>query len=243
MHEYPIEDVHRLVEGLESLISSLRGPGPAKIRVDDLPELFETIHELGGWRNTTYLQTQVGINGSLLNRFLKLRGTISRADALKVADRLRSHLKSHDQASDAAPAKRRRGKPTKAAERTQKPDETLVISGDRWITIRASAETKIKIAAIASLLDTIIEQTTRANAPFEDQILTEIERQQLITILETALNVLRSPMVERGLLKKAQGVLKRASESAAEKGVQQGLGKLMEGAGARIAELIGILFG
>jgi hypothetical protein len=38
-------------------------------------------------------------------------------------------------------------------------------------------------------------------------------------------------------------VLMRASESAVEKGVQQGLGKLMEGAGARIAELIGMLFG
>lgn len=101
----------------------------------------------------------------------------------------------------------------------------------------------MKIAAIASLLDTIIEQATRSNAPAEDQFLTQIERQQLIAILDTALNVLRSPMVEPGLLKKTQGMLRRASESAIENGVQYGLGKLMGAAGSRIAELIGMLFG
>jgi hypothetical protein len=60
--------------------------------------------------------------------------------------------------------------------------------------------------------------------------------------LETALNVLKSPMVEKGLLKKAKEILTKGAESTAEKGVQQGLGKLMEAAGHRIAELIGLLF-
>jgi hypothetical protein len=49
-------------------------------------------------------------------------------------------------------------------------------------------------------------------------------------------------MVEKGLLKKACEVLKKGAESTAEKGVQQGLGKLMDVAGHRIAELIGLLF-
>jgi hypothetical protein len=243
MHEYPIEDVHRLLDGLETLISNLRQSGPAKLRVDDLPELFETIHELGGWRNTTYLQTQVGINGSLLNKFLKLRGEITRADALKVADRLRTYLKSHDQASDTTSPHLGEGRSNKPASERKQSTEALVVTGEQWITVRGSAETKMKIAAIASLLDTIIKQTNRANVPPEDQFLTEIDRRQLIAILETALNILRSPMVERGLLKKAGGALKRASENAIEKGAQQGLGKLMESAGARLAELIANLFG
>lgn len=54
MNEYPLEDVHRLLEGLDTSIGQLRSPGQSKIPVDDLPELVETIHELGGWRNTTY---------------------------------------------------------------------------------------------------------------------------------------------------------------------------------------------
>jgi hypothetical protein len=203
--------------------------------------LIETIHELGGWRNTTYLQTKVGINGSLLNQFMKLRGTISRSDAIKIADRLRSHLRSHDQAFDAVVSKPTR----KMAERktTKKAKSTsLVINAEQWITANVSAETKMKIAAIASLLDSIIEQVTHANAPPKDQILTDIERHQLIAILETALNVLRSPLVERGLLKKTVGALKAGAESAIEKGVQQGLGKLMESTSMRIFELIAHLF-
>ncbi len=240
MNEYPIDDVHRLLEGLDSVITRLRSPGQPKIRVEDLPELFETIHELDGWRNTTYLQGQVGINGSLLNKFLKLRGTISRSDALKVADRLISHLKSHDQAFARPDVKSLPDKP-KATKR--EPDRDATFIGERWVAVRASSEIKMKIGAISTLLDSIIEQTKGANQPPDQQILTELERQQLIAILETTLNVLRSPLVERGILKRAKSILTKGAESAAEKGVQQGLGKLMEGAGARIVELIGLLFG
>jgi hypothetical protein len=55
----------------------------------------------------------------------------------------------------------------------------------------------MKIGAISPLLDSIIVQTKGANEPPDQQILTEIERKQLIAILETALNVLRSPLVEK----------------------------------------------
>jgi hypothetical protein len=100
----------------------------------------------------------------------------------------------------------------------------------------------MKIGAISPLLDSIIVQTKGANEPPDQQILTEIERKRLIAILETALNVLRSPLVEKGLLRKTQTILKKGAESAAEKGVQQGLGKLLESACARIVELIVMLF-
>lgn len=185
------------------------------------------------------LEKQVGINGSLLNKFMKLRGTINRSDALKIAERLRSYLKSQDQPF-ARPAKKsppRKQKPTKKAP----PRETNFI-GEQWVAVRTSSEIKMKIGAVSALLDSIIEQSRGANAPPDQQALTELERQQLIAILETALNILRSPLVEKGLLKKAQSALKKGAENAAEKGVQQGLGKLMEGAGARIAELIAMIF-
>jgi hypothetical protein len=242
--EYPIEDVHRLLEGLESLLSILRSPGPERILVEQLPELFETIHELGGWRNTTYLQTKLGINGSLLNQFMQLRGSIQRSDALKIADRLRSYLRSHDQATDAPDQQVRQSSvPAKRKSSERKAARlTTTIKADHWIALRESSEIKLKIGAIASLLDSIVQQIRHANAPPEDQILTDIERQQLIAILETALNVLRSPMVEKGLLRRATSTLQKAAENAAEKSIQQGLGKLMEGGAARIAELVALLF-
>lgn len=239
--EYPLDDVHRLLDGLDSLLIRLRSSGPEKIRVDELPELFETIHELGGWRNTTYLQGKLGINGSLLNQFMQLKGSIRRSDALKIADRLRSHLRSQDQATNqpvVIDRDRLRKKPRKKS-----PQKTsIAIKAEQWISLRETSEVKLKIAAIASLLDSIIQQVRHSNVPPEDQLLTEIERQQLIAILETALNVLRSPMVEAGLLKRTTTTLRKAATSAAEKGVQQGLGKLMDGAGARIIELLALIF-
>jgi len=53
-----------------------------------------------------------------------------------------------------------------------------------------------------------------SKAPAEEQILTDVERNQLIAVLETVLAVLKA--VEKGLLKKAREMLGRASKSAAE---------------------------
>jgi hypothetical protein len=244
MPDYPIEDVHRLLEGLDSLLSTLRSSYAERFQIDDLPELFETVIELDGWRNTQYLQTKVGINGSLLNQILKMKGPIRRGEAIQIADRLRSYLRSHDQRSAPRPS-RPKAKKKKEAKPPATPSPAkrtrAVFVGEQWVAVRTSNDVKMKISAIASLLDTIVDQIKHSNAPPEDQLLTDIDRQQLIAILETALHVLRAPLVEKGLLKKTEGVLKKGAESAAEKGVQQGLGKLMEGAGTRIMELIGQL--
>jgi hypothetical protein len=240
--EYPLEDVHRLLEGLDALLVTLRSSGPERIAVEGLPELFETIHELGGWRNTTYLQHKLGINGALLNQFMQLRGFIRRSDALKIAERLRTYLRSQDQATVEPKLPDRPTAPRKRKDKKETLKPTAIVKADHWIAPRESSEIKLKIGAIASLLDSIVQQIRHTNAPPEHQVLTEIERQQLIAILETALNVLRSPMIEKGLLKRATETLRKGAESAAERGVQQGLGRLMESAGSRITELIALIF-
>ena len=105
----------------------------------------------------------------------------------------------------------------------------------------STPEMKKKISALSVILDSIIQQAGRSNAPEEEQALTQIERQQLIAILETALNVLRSPIVESGLMKKAKEALVKGAMSATEKGMQQGLGALMQVGAHRITELIAAL--
>jgi hypothetical protein len=61
-------------------------------------------------------------------------------------------------------------------------------------------------------------------------------------ILETALNVLKSPLAEKGLIKKAGEMLRESAGKAVEKGVQEALGALMMMAAKRISELIAIIF-
>ena len=62
--------------------------------------------------------------------------------------------------------------------------------------------------------------------------ITEIERQQLIAILETALAMLKGPMVEPGLLKRlgdsAKSTAKKTIEKQAERAMGAGLESLAE---------------
>ncbi len=239
MYEHPLEDVYRLIDTIERAIREIDSTSERSIDVQAVPELSEVVLELLGWTNTAYMENKLGINPALLSKFVKMRGTVQKHMARKIADRLRSYLKSQDQVVIERNLEPALKLPPKGQPKPTRDD----FAGEQWISVKTSSEIKLKIGAVSALLDSIITQTKGANEPPELRLLTEIERQQLIAILETALNILRSPLVERGLLKKARSILRKGSESAAEKGVQQGLGKLMESAGARIAELISLLFG
>jgi hypothetical protein len=132
----------------------------------------------------------------VLNKFVKMRGVIRKPLARKVADRLRSYLKSQDQAFP-QPELKRSAEKEERARPSARPIVREAFVGEKWIDVRISSDVQMKIGAISPLLDSIIVQTKGANEPPDQQILTEIERKQLIAILETALNVLRSPLVEK----------------------------------------------
>jgi hypothetical protein len=228
MYEHPLEDIHRLIDTIEVAIKQIEAAPIDSLQVNQYPAISEVVLELLGWTNTAYMENELGINPSVLSKFVKMRGVVRKTLARKVADKLRSYLKSQDQAFSPPPIdKQKRPTPFKEI-------APVSISGEQWIAVKFSSEVKMKIGAVSALLDSIIEQTSRSNAPEEDQILTQIERQQLIAILETALNVLRSPLAEKGILKRARSALQRGAQSAVEREVQQGLGKLMEAAGGRI---------
>ena len=240
--EFSLDEIHEmldLVEEAELAISAARG---RSIDIEHNLGLSEVILRLLDWSSTAYVENSLGINSSLLSKFVKMRGTIPRHQASAIASRLRTLVKSMDQVSSTAPPWREAAKPPKKKEAVPPKEKPVVVAGQQWVSVGTSSQIKIKIAAISSLLETIIEQTSRANAPPEDQILSELERQQLIAILETALNVLKSPLAEKGLLKRAGKLLRDSGIKAAEKGVQEGLGQLMIAASKRILELIHLIF-
>ncbi len=236
--EFSLDEIHEMLDLLDEVdvvISLARGPSVA---IEHILELSEVIVQLLDLSSTAYVENGLGINSALLSKFVKMRGAVPLHQAKAIASRLRTLLRSMDQASAPAPARRTR----EAAKPTPPKKELIVVAGQRWVSVGSSSQTKIKIAAISALLETIIEQTTRSNAPPEDQALSELERQQLIAVLETALNVLKSPLVEKGLLKKAGDMLEESAGKAVEKGVQEGLVGLMTAAGKRIFDLIANIF-
>ena len=236
MNEYPIEDVHRLLDELEEVRRELSDRKGRDIDVNDCGELSLIVLEVLGWTSPGYMGTALGIETSILNKFVKMRGKVPLHVARAVADRLRSFLRSQDQAHAKASAPKGREKKPKAK---QQPNSiTRTIRAESWVVVRRNSDAQMKIGAIASLLESIVQQTRHANAPPDEQILNDIERAQLIAVLETALNVLRSPLVEKGLLKRTRKALESGAESAIEKGAQLGLGKLMEAAAARLGDLL-----
>jgi hypothetical protein len=160
-----------------------------------------------------------------------MRGTVRKRDALKIADRVRSFLKSEDQSSATE-------LPSPATQNEPARPKPVTYAAEQWILVTRASETKQKINLISVLLDSIIVQIKGTNAPEAEQLLTDLERQQLIAILETALNVLKSPLVETGVLKTAQKTLKEAGGKAAKGSLQKGLAKLMDAGANRITELL-----
>jgi hypothetical protein len=82
----------------------------------------------------------------------------------------------------------------------------------------------------------------KTNLPPEQQALSQIERAQLIAILETALQILKAPIMEPGMLKKAQDGLKRLAGKTAEKQAETGLGYAASEGARLLWELIKSLF-
>ncbi|WP_130226031.1 hypothetical protein [Bradyrhizobium sp. Leo121] len=235
MYEHPIEDVHRLLDTVEVALKKIDRAPTRSLQVTQIPELSEVILELLGWTNTAYMENTLNINPSVLNKFVKMRGVVSKNLARAVADRVRSNLKSMDQ-KFVAPI------PPQRPKRAVSEIAPLTIAGEQWIAIKDASETRMKIGAVASILDSIIEQVKHSNLQPSDQVLTTLERQQLIAILETTLAVLKSPMAERGLLKRAKAALEQGALKSVEKGAQEGLGQLMGAAGSRVHDLILWLF-
>lgn len=242
MYEIPLDDIHRLLEKLEEARPKIKARPTKDVQVHIIPELSEVVLEVLDWTNTAYIENKLGVSPALLSKFVKMRGVVSKNQALRLAERLRTYLRSEDQRTDNLDSRS-----TPVQEPPQPPQnavatERVRVSADAWVSVAFSSETKAKIAVISSLLDSIIEQISRANAPEEEQALTQLERQQLIMILETALAVLKAPMVERGILKTAQDVLQKGAKSAAEKSMQQSVGSMMQAASEKLGELIRLIF-
>ena len=118
----------------------------------------------------------------------------------------------------------------------------ISITALQWIVVQSSPAIKAKIAAVSEILDDIVRYAKGTNLPSDQLVLTDIERNQLIAILETAINILKSPLVEKGLLKSARDSIQRAASGAAEKGAQTAMTNLAMQAVEKLTELFRMIF-
>ncbi len=77
--ELPIEDIHRLLETIDQIKSDPQlsgGKGNRALDVGTLPDLSMVVLEVLGWTNTAYMENKLGIDPSVLSKFVKMRGKV-----------------------------------------------------------------------------------------------------------------------------------------------------------------------
>jgi len=234
-----LDEIHEMLEWIEHDKRALEAIDEAEINVGRLDDTCYVIHTLSMHDRTEqipHLAQSIGVSQSILNKFIRFTGHISKREAIHTLDRIRSFLRALDLPDEKAPETR----PSQQSFETSPnaAPEPVRLPAESWVTVTSSRDTKLKITVIAGLLDSILAQVAHSNLPSEQQVLTTIEREQLIAVLKTALHVLQAPMLERSILRRAGDGLRDVAKKAAEKNVQEGLSQLSRKAAELIADLI-----
>lgn len=266
-----------------------------KFSTRNLEELCSIVTEMLGYSNTGYIDNPWGVAPSLINKFVKRSGEVTKAQAYMLADRLQTYTRTNQTATTGAfntgafgegafgsgpfgggpiaggpigggdviaPSLPTAGTtPTEySSSATAAPSDSIltattvtsqsgeanlnsvvkvIVRAEAWVFVPKNNETKQKIKLISELLDDIVLQVRSSNLPPNEQLLTDIEKAELIAILETALNILKSPMLERGLLTKLGGFLKDAAIKAGKDKTQVAMGIAMATGGKALRDFIG----
>lgn len=233
-----IETLHNWLSLLDRDIELLSGSSEnfgETIHPYELDGVSTVLGELFGW-STAYvgeLPERLGVASPVLNQFLKARGEVRVSTARMVAGRLKSFVRSLESSASFPGAEN--------VSTTIDPVRAPVhysMKADQWVTVVASSEVKQKIIIVAEILDSIVMQVRTSNLPESEQVLSEIERRQLIAVLETTIQVLQAPMVEPGLLRRASEMLKSAAGKAVQNQVQEGLGTAARAAAEKLGQII-----
>lgn len=234
-----LEDLHEKIDTVEETIIFLRSAGSPIIEMRDISAFCLMLYDVSGLTSgNTDLATILRVPATTLRRMMKFEGNIDRHAALTIADRTRSFLKSLDTVSPPPPIPTPEPAKSSTTPPAKEKSETITFRAEKWVIVDSSRETQEKIAALVILLESVILQINGANIPPEDQILNQVERKQLIAILETALALLNAPAVEVGLLKKLGRSLGESARKAAERQMQEGLGQVMGSAASSLRDWI-----
>jgi hypothetical protein len=209
------DELHEWIDHLEDAAAELASETTQSVDAGDFAYVGSVINDLMSYRSAydDPLPKVLRLPPALVRKFQKFSGSVKLKEAQMLVDRLRTYLRSMDQPDD-------------------EPDEVkndLVISTPiaaksafpaiEWRSVPRTSEVKQQIAQVSQILDEIVARIQGSNNAPEDQYLTEIERRQLIAVLQTTLIVLKAPIVEKGLLLKVRDALQSAAVKAEEKGV------------------------
>lgn len=242
--ELSIDEVHYLISDVEESLSLLKGQTGDIAESWRLAGLTSAFLELyGGHIHYGSPEArELGVPPKLANALFKENAKIRLSDAIILGNRLLSKL--HTLESEFGGEFREREPDPPATEKAESDAVFDKASGgpseypSAWAIVPSAGPIKLKIAQISQLLDDIAYAVRSSNLPESERALSDIERAQLIAVLETVLKLLKAPMVERGLLQKCGDWLAQTSKRVAQKQSEETLGSLAEKAFHELREFI-----
>ena len=212
-----IDQLYDIIDMLDDDIRELEGTGRERVDVFRYQGIFEAVtflDELG-------MSNRLGLSHMDLDKFQRMSGTIDSAVLRQLSGRLKSLLREAEGTIRAIAA-------TAAPIASQPPqhsitDQAVGIIAVEWVLNDRNKNAEL-IAELSELLDEAIVRARGTNLPPEKTALSAFQRKTLIDMLETALQMLKAPLVEKGLLKKLGEAAGEGAVAAVKKGSEVGLG-------------------
>lgn len=213
-----IDQLYDIIDMLDDDIRELEGVGRERVEVFRYKGIFEAVSFL----DEIGMSNRLGLSHMDLDKFQRMSGVVDSAVLRQLTGRLKSLLREAEgtilaiAATPTAPIASQLKEPSIAG-------QAVRITAVEWVQNDRDKNAKL-IADLSELLDEAIVRARGTNLPPEKTALSAFQRKTLIDMLETALQMLKAPLVEKGLLKKLAEAAGEGAVAAIKKGSEVGLG-------------------
>lgn len=225
-----IDQLYEILDMLEDDVRVLETAKRERVNVHQYAGIYEAViflDELG-------MAGRLGLPSMDLDKFLRSSGTIESTTLSQLTGRLKGLLREAEStiAAIATPS------PIVPGQSASK--NLGAITAIEWVTNPIQSNATL-ISDLTALLNEAVSRASGTNLPPSKAALSEFERRALIDLLETAIQMLKGPLIEKGLLKTLGDAAGQGAASAVKKGTEVGLGVLLKRALDLLAELLGSL--
>lgn len=214
-----VDRIYEILDMLEEDSKELEGARHKAVDVFRYQGIFEAVEfldELG-------LSNRLGLSDMDLDKIRRVSGSVSSSVLWPLTGRLKSLLREVEGmvrsiavAPPASPAIEAPSPPEPA-------DAAVHVVAIEWVRNDRDKNAEL-IADLTGLLNEAVTRARSTNLPDDKAAFTEFQRKALIDLLETALQMLKGPLVEKGLLRRLGDVAAEGATRAVKKGSEVGLG-------------------
>ncbi len=228
-----MDRIYELLAGIEVDLANIRRINlHQRIDVFEYGSILDAVGVLGQYN----LDLRLGIPVTEVAKFHAMKGSLRAEVVLRVGERAVTLL--HELEGQVRAETDANGAATGQSDAPPTPPATATVyAAKEWLPVNRRTNANL-IAEISSLIDEAIRLARSTNLPPERQALSEIERAQLIALLETALQLLKAPLVERGLLESLTEATTSGATRAVGKGTELAMGYGLGKLGELLAKLI-----